>query len=340
MKFYYDVFGGSLRNLRSVDQVDDDEPYPIEIYDVVEAEMKSFFGGSELAGIPEATWRRTAKALAKKLQNPNEGTMSSRQVNPNTISRSIIIHWTPSVDDPRGWRDVPATRFMRHLAGHICDTSNKDALSRLKKAIGPSGMGYVHEHDAHQYRLTHLGKVPGITLWSLQGEPDNSLYLPIKRVVRIRTVSDIGLLEEGDCGLPTVSNFPFADAVLNGHLFQDTIAQSHPSLAKVSEILDALKQWKAGGETIALVNTLSTDNFDNFKMNKSDVMMPFSQWKTRMECHVDDTAVAMVQSAVEPSGRSAGSKRKLDKLAAEEKPTKGKQVKLLVEVKQKVKRSK
>ena len=31
MNFYYDVFGGSLRNLRSVDQVDEDEPYPIDI---------------------------------------------------------------------------------------------------------------------------------------------------------------------------------------------------------------------------------------------------------------------------------------------------------------------
>jgi hypothetical protein len=315
--------------------MDDNEPYPTDIDDVVEAEMTSFFGGAELAGISEDTWRRTAKALAKKLKNPNEGTTSSRAVDPNTISRSIIIHWTPSVDDSRGWRDVPATRFMRHLAGHICDTSNKDALSRLKKAIGPSGMGYVHEHDAHQYRLTHLGKFPGITLWNLQGEPEKLMYLPIKRVVRIRTVSDIERLEEGDYGLPTVSNFPFTDAVLNGHLFQDTIAQSHPSLAKVSEILAALKQWNAGGEKIALVNTLSTDNFENFKMNNSDVMKAFSQWKTRMECHVDDTAVAKTQSAMEASGRSTGSKRKLGKLA-EEKP-KGK---LVVEVKQKVSRTK
>lgn len=335
LNFYYDVFGGSLRNLRSIDQMDDNEPYPTDIYVVVEAEMKSFFGGAELAGITDATWERTAKALAKKLQNPNEGTMSSRTVDPNTISRSIIIHWTPSGDDKCGWRDVPATRFMRHLAGHICDTSNKDALSRLKKAIDPSGMGYVHEHDAHQYRLTHLGKVPGITMWSLQGEPEKLLYLPIKRVVRIRTVSDIARLEEGDYGLPTVSNFPFADAVLNGHLFQDTIAQSHPSLAKVLEILDALKKWNAGGEMIVLVNTLSIENFEKFKMSKSDEMKSLSQWKTRMECHVDDTAVAKMQSAMEASGRSTGSKRKFGKLA-EEKP-KGKMV---VEVKQKAGRTK
>jgi hypothetical protein len=319
MNFYYDIFGGSLRNLRSVDLMDEDEPYPIDIYNVVEAEMTSFFGGCALAGIDVATWNRTAKALAKKLQNPNEGTASSRQVNPNKISRSIIIHWTPSADDPRGWRDVPATRFMRHLAGHICDTSNKDALSRLKKAIGPSGMGYVHEHDAHQYRLTHLGKTPGMTLWSLQGKPEQKLCLPIKRVVRIRTVSDIARLEKGDYGLPTVSNFPFADAVLDGHLFQDTIAQSHPSMAKVSEILEALKQWKAGGKTIVLVNTLSTDNFDHFKINRSEELVPFSQWKTRMEYHVDDMTVATTKSTVGASGRSAGMKRKQDKLA-EEKP--------------------
>jgi hypothetical protein len=44
MNFYYDVFGGSLRNLRSVDLMDEDGPYPIGIYAVVDAEMKSFFG--------------------------------------------------------------------------------------------------------------------------------------------------------------------------------------------------------------------------------------------------------------------------------------------------------
>jgi hypothetical protein len=338
MNFYYDVFGGSLRSLRFVDQIKEDELYPIDIYDLVRAEMTSFFGGYELAGVPEATWNKTAKALAKKLQNPNEGVANSSKVDPNTITRSIIIHWTPSADDPHGWRDVPATRFMRHLAGHICDTTNNDALSRLKKAIGPSGMGYVHEHDAHQYRLTHLGKAPGITLWSLQDEHQETLHLPIKRVVRIRTVSDIKRLEEGDYGLPTFSNFPFADAVINGHLFQDTTAQSHPSMAKVSEILEVLHPWKADGETIALVNTLSTNNFGNFKMNKSDLMKPFSQWKTRMECHVDDTAVASQQSAVGAAGRSAGGKRKQDELA-EEKPTGGR-AKQAAEAKQKAKSTK
>eukprot|EP00975_Prorocentrum_lima_P035171 7391143-Prorocentrum_lima.AAC.1 len=44
MNFYYDVFGGSLRNLRSVDQMAEDEVFPIDIYDVVQAEMVSFFG--------------------------------------------------------------------------------------------------------------------------------------------------------------------------------------------------------------------------------------------------------------------------------------------------------
>ncbi|RYY82539.1 hypothetical protein EON63_13080 [archaeon] len=311
MNFYYDVFGGSLRNLRSVDLMDENEPYPKDIYDVVQAEMASFFGGPKLVGIPEATWDRTAKALAKKLLNPNEGAKSYRQVDPNTISRSIIIHWTPSANDPRGWLDVPATRFMRHLAGHICDTTKKDALSRLKRAIGPSGMGYVHEHDAHQFRMAHLGKAPGITLWSLQGEHVQTLHLPIARVVRIRTVSDIERLEEGDYGLPTVSNFPFLDAVMKPkYLFQDTVAQDgHPSVAKIPEILRALKSGTTNAGTVVLVNTLATDNFDKFKMNSSDVMEPFSQWKTRMEAHADDQAVVTALSA-KASRESKGKKRK------------------------------
>jgi hypothetical protein len=116
MSFYYDVFGGSLRNLRSAAQLDQTDPYPKEIYDVVQAEMTSCFGGHKLAGISKATWDKTAEALAKKLPRIQGA------VDPNTISRSIIIHWAPSGTATRGWLDLPATRFMRHLAGHISAT--------------------------------------------------------------------------------------------------------------------------------------------------------------------------------------------------------------------------
>lgn len=220
---------------------------------------------------------------------------------------------------------------MRHLAGHICDTSNKDALSRLRDAIGLSGENFVHEHDAHQYRLRHLGNKPGITLWSLQNKTVKTLCMPIARVVRIRTVRDIERLQQGDYGLPTVSHFPLLDAVMKGCLFQDTVAQSHPSVAQVNQILKALKKSKAAGKGLTdLVNTLSTDNF--VKMNYRVEMKSFSQWKTSMESRVEDMAAATAQSAVE--GRSTGRKRKQDECAegkqdmqaAEEKP-KGKRSK-------------
>jgi hypothetical protein len=78
------------------------------------------------------------------------------------------------------------------------------------------------------------------------------LCLPIKRVVRIRTVSDIELLEDGDYGLPTVSNFPFVDAVKKPHyLFQDTVAKGrHPSVARVPDVLAALKKKTTGSGSI------------------------------------------------------------------------------------------
>jgi len=322
LNFYYDVFGGSLRNLRSVVQMDKEKSYPEDIYQVVQAEMISFFGGYKLAGVSKAIWDKTAKALAQQLQNPNEGSKNSSIVDPNTISRSIIIHWTPSAKGTGGWLDAPATRFMRHLAGHICNAANRDALSRLSKAIGPSGMGWVHEHDAHQFRLTHLGKAPGITLWSLQGKPEKTLCLPIKRVVRIRSVSDIERLKEGDYGLPTVSNFPFLDAVMKPHyLFQDTIAKDrHPSVAKVPEILKALKKHTTDSSgSFVLINTLATDNFDNFKLNRCGVMKPFSQWKARMEAHTDDVAVT--------TSEESNSRKRRQRSAAEEVQPKGKKSK-------------
>jgi hypothetical protein len=45
------------------------------------------------------------------------------------------------------------------------------------------------------------------------------------------------------------------------------------------------------------------DNFDSFKMNENELMMPFSQWKTRMEAHTDETAM-------KSSGRRKTEKRK------------------------------
>jgi hypothetical protein len=320
MSFYYDVFGGSLRNLRSAAQLDQTDPYPEEIYDVVQAEMTSFFGGCELAGISKATWDKTAEALAKKLQNPNEGSKDSGAVDPNTISRSIIIHWTPSGTATRGWLDLPATRFMRHLAGHICNSANRDALSRLSAAIGPSGMGWVHEHDAHQFRLTHLPEEPGITLWSLQNKDAGKLCLPIRRVVRIRTVSDIERLEVGDYGLPTVSNFPLVDAVLKPHyLFQDTVAKGrHSSVARAPDILAALNTTDRG--SVLLINTLATANFDNFKANGSAAMKPLSQWKTRMEAHADDVAVVTALSVTTASEASNSRKRQRRDPAVEVQP--------------------
>lgn len=301
MEFYYDVFGGSLRNLRSINLSIQDVPYPKEICNIVKQELNSFFGGFQLADIPEATWNRAAEAVAIQLQGPKEGTRSSGHIDPKATTNSIFIHWTNDANKPREWFDVPATRFMRHLAGFICNSSNHGALARLKEAIGSSGMGCLHEHDAHQFRLKHL-EDGCITLWSLENESQRILQLPIKRVVRIRTVKDIERLEEGEYGLPTLSNFPFLDAVMKPHyIFQDTIAQgSHPSEAKIPEILKALK----AEAKVVLVYTLGTDNFDRFKMNRSDVMKSFSQWKTRSEVHTDDVAVVTVLSRKDKQKRS------------------------------------
>jgi hypothetical protein len=168
--------------------------------------------------------------------------------------------------------------------------------------------------------MTHLRKAPGITLWSLQGKPKETLCLPIKRVVCIRTVSDIERLEDGDYGLPTVSNFPFLDAVMKpNHLFLDTVAQDgHPSVAKIPEILKALKVKARVIGAVMLINTLATSNFDAFKGNRSDKMKPFSQWKTRMEAHADDVDVT-VATTMASNGPKRG-KRKERSFAVEVKP--------------------
>eukprot|EP00981_Chlorochromonas_danica_P004780 scaffold962_cov228-Ochromonas_danica.AAC.1 len=86
------------------------------------------------------------------------------------------------------------------------------------------------------------------------------------------------------------------------YLFQDTLAQDrHSSVAKIPDILKALEKRIADVESIVYINTLGTDNFNDFKMNGSDVMRPFSQWKTRMEVHTDDMALVAAMPAVEAS---------------------------------------
>ena len=112
MNFYYDVFGGSLRNLRSVAMMDQHNPYPKDIFEVVQAEMISFFGGFKLAGVSKATWDKTAQVLAKKLKNPNEGSKNSSVVDPNTITRI-----TPSIDLPP---ETPVAKVVPHFPSPRC----------------------------------------------------------------------------------------------------------------------------------------------------------------------------------------------------------------------------
>ena len=286
LRFYFDVFGGSLRNCRFADRIAGTESHVSNIFILVREQMDSFFGSAKMADIDQTTWDNAALALTIMLQHPTMGMNESGDVKPEEISRSVIFHSSYSVN---GAISFPASRFMRHLAGHICNDNKNNILHRLKNVIGASGAGYVHEHDAHQYRLKHLGTKPGIALWNLEGKSVRKLYLPINRVVRIRSVRDIEHLEPGDYGLPTTCNFPFLDAVMKpNYLFQDTIAERHDTLAQIPQILAALGKRKSCTATVMLINTLGTENFSKFKKNSNAALVSFTQWKTRMEAHTDD----------------------------------------------------
>lgn len=88
MTFFYNIFGGSLRNLRYADTIEEDDPYyPRETYDVLQRDMLSLFGGHQLVGISEATWNKTAKALAKILMTPNEGATYFKLRPPTSIHK-------------------------------------------------------------------------------------------------------------------------------------------------------------------------------------------------------------------------------------------------------------
>lgn len=309
MNFYYDVFGGSLRNLRSA------YPKPSrlsslitpDVFEMVLSLMNSFFGGWQLAQVPEETWRRTAIALAGRLMAVDRK-KSEESLNADKIYHSVVFHSFPA--EPIGWREVPATRFMRHLAGYVTGASTLTAFQKLKDLFGASGIGFAHEHGAHQFRLQHLGSEPGIKIWSLEGSKPERLSLPIKRVVRITSVKDIELLQEGDYGLPTPHNFPFVAAVMKpNYIFQDTTAETHDSTAKVLEILKALKLEAAGAKTVNLIFTVASDKFDSFKKNNCAELSAFSQWKTRLEVRANDSEITTAESS-ETISQAAPPKRK------------------------------
>lgn len=305
MLFYYDVFGGSLRNLRSAATHSGVALSSDALQSSIDAVMTSFFGSAELVGVSEATWSKTARELVNELMP-----LTFR----GSFCWSLIFHWIPCEPYRNRWEHIPATRFMRHLVGYICDSAPNDALHSVKGLLGSSGMRYVHEYRARRFRLQHLGESPGLTLWSLANKQDRrSLRLDIRRVVRIRTVDDIKLLRDGDYGLPTVSNFPFLDGVMKpNYIFRDTIAAKttgHPSSVamKIPEILEAL-----GTNDPMLIHTLSANDFESFKASGSksegeDELRPFSQWKARMEIHAGDLAMS---AAPPPVARAAAAKKR------------------------------
>lgn len=190
MNFYYDVFGGSLRNLRSAypDVVISSEEHSRDAHHAILSQMDSFFGGWQLARVSEETWHRTAIALADHLKVAHRRAKTCEEsLTVHTICYSVVVHSVAA--ECGGSRDVPATRFMRHLAGYVKSASASIfALRTLKSIFERSGIGCMHEHDAHQFRLQHLGNEPGIMIWSLEGSQSKRLCLPIKRVLLCYTL--------------------------------------------------------------------------------------------------------------------------------------------------------
>lgn len=268
----------------------DDAIQPIAAFKrLVQSQMTSFFGGFELSSVPEETWNRVVDVVSHLLKYPSQS-YGGDNITPDVIRQSLLLHYMPDPETPKSWSYLPATKFMRYLIGCIHDEKRKDALTKLKWLTGSSGAGYFHEHEAHDFRLENLKK-GGIQIWSLDSDNDDDpvvLKKEIKRIVRIRRTGDVGRLLEGDYGLPTIPNYPFLDAILDGNVFQDTIAKRHGSVAKLEEIIKAMKKWgKKRTNDMRLIFSLGEDDFDTFKPPTDELIDKFSLWKTRPEHHVD-----------------------------------------------------
>jgi hypothetical protein len=66
------------------------------------------------------------------------------------------------------------------------------------------------------------------------------------------------------------------------------------------KILKALKKETTDAESVALINTLRTDDFHHFKMKCNELIRP---WKMRMEIHTYDMEMVTALPPVKVSER-------------------------------------
>lgn len=109
--------------------------------------------------------------------------------------------------------EVFASTFMGFVASRIYNLDEETTKAMLLKLFGSAGTGVFFEYEAHMAFLK-----------AKQDDVYNCFCQRTKTIVElclgggnlklIRNIKDLELLQDGDCGIPTVSNFPIIDRAL------------------------------------------------------------------------------------------------------------------------------
>lgn len=228
LQFKYDIFGGSLRLLRKIENT----IYNQKVYDIVQLELQTFFDGVFAKnGKPVIEMYNYTVELATRVisrfivgTDPKKTSKDAAKL----VESSLFRHQIQC--GPNAWDLEYSSVFMGHLAAALCKAEQVSIIEDLRAILGQSAMGFLFERDAHQLLYQKL-KGEGIIVKSMKESGRNSsttIKLNVTRKVLIRSIADIASLLDTDYGMPIFSNFPLVDAIVQPcYEFQMTIGMSH-----------------------------------------------------------------------------------------------------------------
>ena len=167
-----------------------------------------------------------------------------------------------------------SSRFLRLVAGSLKESVDKDVMMKLESIFGHCGIGYAFEFTAHKQLMGSSG-----TRWCRKSTGNNGnkrkfssqneyeyeqLDFGRRSTFLIRNVGDIKHLPVDSYGLPTVSNFPFIDAVLPPNIgLQMTTSVSHGgAIGALPNILHNLRIQQSDFKMVFVIPDENLPRFD------------------------------------------------------------------------------
>ncbi len=245
-EFRHDVFGGSARNFKSVQERN------FDVLPVVDETLTLMF--PDVKDKHYDAWDSVARQVSAKLTGKAPDV---KLATVNSMMRHMLSRGSKT------W----ASKFMEWLAAAIVDDRTADIVDELERVIGKAGLGILFETVGHRKLLRST--VPFLL------KPLSASLSPTKpafesaqfnlSVVRFKTVDDIAKLPNGTYGVPLTNNFPVADAIIQ----PDTIVQFtiSPEMHKGSleQLAEIRKRLWASPKDHRIIFVIPPENINTFR---------------------------------------------------------------------------